>query len=230
MIFLRDRSTAVVFEAEQVTSGLDEDEAKDASGAEGENGGKHGNVSEGHDHLEVVVEHLVLVSVQFLKLFQDDELFLLLLKGTLLFNGYGILLVGKVIFDLLSLNALRERLKLLLDLALVLHEVREESLGGDTTKLIGDVDLDDVLAEHLEVEVPPAEVHEGQAAVEELEGESLDDQAVLVAGLVLVVFAFSAPRGDVTEVTIEEHGQDNLGNTCERSHIRLRVEEGIRLG
>lgn len=123
----------------------------------------------------------MLISAQFLKLLQDDKLLLFLFNCALLLNGDGILGVGNIIFNLLLLNALRKLLQFLLNLALVLHKIWKKSFSGDTSDLVRDVNLNDVLSEHLEVEIPPAKIHEREAAVKEFKCESLDDETVLVS-------------------------------------------------
>ena len=120
------------------------------------------------------------VTVQLLKLFQNDDLLFLRFIFTLFFDSDGLLRAGELTLNLLALNTLLHCYQLLLDLALVLHEVWKESLCGNTTKLIGDVDLNYVLTENLVVKIPPAKVDQGKEAIKEFKAKSFDDKTVVV--------------------------------------------------
>jgi hypothetical protein len=62
------------FDPEQITSGLNEDKNEDASSSEHEDGREHSDVSEGDDHLDVVIELLMFFKGYLVELLQNDKL------------------------------------------------------------------------------------------------------------------------------------------------------------
>lgn len=117
-----------------------------------------------------------------------------------------------------------QKLLIFLKFRLTLHKEGHHALECDSSDLVDNVDTDDVLSQDFEVEVPPADVDQGEEAVEKLENEAFENEGVLVVALVLVVLPIGAPSGHFPENGVQNHRQHNLKHSRDESHISVCIK------
>lgn len=113
----------------------------------------------------------MLILLNLVKFLQNNKSLFLFMNDFLV---YIIKLVfGEFRFQLLLSHSKAHLRKLV---SRVLHNVRQKTFTGYSSKLISDVDSNHTLTQHLKVEFPPAEVYQRKETITKFKDKSFNDE------------------------------------------------------